>query len=47
VEVTVTLPLSFILDSVNEENHKTPEEIIMAERSEMNISLKSYFGRDY
>jgi len=45
--VAVTLPLSFILGNVNEEKHKTPEEIIMAERSDMNISMKSYFGRDY
>jgi hypothetical protein len=41
------LTLNVILDSVNEENHKTPEEIIIAERSDMNISMKSYFGRDY
>jgi hypothetical protein len=45
--VAVTLTLSFILGSVNEENYKKPEEIIMAERSDMNISMKFYFGRHY
>jgi hypothetical protein len=45
--VTVTLPLSFILDGINKENYKIPEEIIMVEKSDMKILMKYYFGRDY